>query len=83
MKQKDSANGLTSWECIQRRKGNCKAKMKLNAINDFVEQVQEHTHALSDTRCELTNIRTSIKRKSSSTHDTTQQILGTELANLT
>ena len=57
--------------------------MKLNAIDDFVEQVQEHTHALSDTKCELTNIRTSIKRKSSTTHDTTQQILGTELANLT
>ena len=80
MKLKDSANGLTSWECIQRRNGNCKAKMKLNAIDDLV---QEHTHALSDTRCELTNIRTSIKRKSSTTHDTTQQILGTELANLT
>ena len=80
MKQKDSANGLTSWECIQRRKGNCKAQMKLNAIDDLV---QEHTHALSDTRCELTNIGTSIKRKSSATHGTTQQILGTELANLT
>ena len=56
--------------------------MKLNAIYDFVEQVQEHTHALSATRCELTKVRASIKRKASTTHETAQQILGTELANL-
>ena len=44
--------------------------------------MQEHTHALSATRCELTKVRASIKRKASTTHDTTQQILGTELSNL-
>ena len=82
-KQKDLANGLTSWECIERRKGNCKAKVKLNAIDDFVEQVQEHTHAPSATRCDLTKVCASIKEKASTTHDTTQKILGTELANLT
>ena len=37
VKQKDLANELTSWECTERRKGNCKAKVKLNAIDDFVE----------------------------------------------
>ena len=57
--------------------------MKLNAINDFVEQVKKHTHAPSATRCELTKMRASIKRKASTTQDTTQQISGTELANLT
>ena len=71
VKQKDLANGLTSWECIERRKGNCKAKVKLYAIDDFVEQVQEQTHALSATRCELTKVRASIKRKASTTQDTT------------
>ena len=79
MKQKDLANSLTSWECIEHRQGNCKEKVKLNAINDFAEQVQEYSHALSTTRCELTKVRAS---KTSTTHDTTQQILGTELANL-
>ena len=83
VKQKDLANGLTSWECIELRKGNCKAKVKLNIIDDYVEQVQEHTHAPSATRYELTKVRASIKRNASTTHDTTQQILGTELANLT
>ena len=77
VKQKDLANGPTSWECIERRKGNCKAKVKLNAINYFVKQVQEHTHAPSSTRCELTKVHASIKRKASTTHDTTQQILST------
>ena len=57
--------------------------MILNTIDDFVEQVKERTHAPSATRRELTKVRASIKRKSSTTHDTTQQILGTELANLT
>ena len=70
-KQKYLPNELTSWECIKRRRRNCKAKVKLNAIDDFVERVQEHTHALSVTRCELT-VRASIKRKTSTTHDTTQ-----------
>ena len=77
------ANGLTSRECIERRKENCKAKVKLNANEDFVEQVQEHTRTPSATRCELTKVRAGIKSKASNTHDTTQQILGTELANLT
>ena len=83
VKQKDLADGLTSRKCIERRKGSFKAKVKLNATDDLVEQVQEHTHAPSATRCELTKVRESIKRKASTTHGTTQQILGTELANLT
>ena len=45
VKQKAWANGLTSWECIGHRKGSYKTKLKLNTINDFAEEVQEHTHA--------------------------------------
>ena len=55
VKQKNQANGLT-WEFIERGKGNCKAKVKLNAINDFVKQVQVHIHAPSATRYELTKV---------------------------
>ena len=40
-KQKDLAIGLTSWECTESTEGNFKAKVRLNDINDFVEQVQE------------------------------------------
>ena len=76
MTQKDLINGLTSWKYIERRKGNCKLKVKLNAINDLVEQVQKHTPAPSATRCELNKIHASIKSKASTTHDTTQKIVG-------
>ena len=31
VKQKDLANGLTSWEYIECRKGNCKEKVKVNS----------------------------------------------------
>ena len=83
LKQKDLANGLISRECIEHRKGNCKAKVKLNVINGFLEQVQEQTHAPNATRSELTRVYVSVKKKASAMHDTTQQILGTELAHLT
>ena len=73
MKQKDLANGLTSWECIERKKRNCKGKMKLNVINDFGEQVQERTDAPSATRYELTKVRASNERKASITHNTTSK----------
>ena len=77
------AKGFGYWECIERRKGNWKVKAKLNAIDDFLEQVKEHTHAPSATRCELTKVSASIKWKVSTTRDANQQIFGTEVANLT
>ena len=67
VKQKDLINELTSWECIERRKENCKLKVKLNTIDDFVEQVQEHTHA----RCEVTKVRANIKKKAWTKHSAT------------
>ena len=70
-KQNDLANGLTSCEFIERRKGNFEVKVKLNAVDDFVEQMKEHTHAPSATRCELTEVCASIKRKALTTLRTT------------
>ena len=55
----------------------------MNAIDGFVEQVKKHTHARFAKGCELIKVRASNKRKASTTHDTTQQILGTELVYLT
>ena len=45
--------------------------------------MKEHTHAPPAARCELTKVSASIKRKVSTTRDANQQILGTEVANLT
>ena len=55
----------------------------MNAIDGFVEQVKKHTHAPFAKGCELIKVRASNKRKASTTHDTTQQILGTKLVYLT
>ena len=71
VKQKDLPNELTSWECIERSKVNYKVKVKLNAIDAFVEPVKKQTHASSATRYDLTKVLASSKRKASTTHDTT------------
>ena len=83
VKQKYLANELTSWECIELSKVNYKVKVKLNAIDDFVEPVKKQTHASSATRCDLTKVLASIKRKASTTHDTPLQIFDIDLADLT
>ena len=83
VKQKELADGLTTWECVERRKGNCKAKVKLDASDAFVDQLNDHTHVPSTTKCEITKVRANIKRKATTTQETAQQILGAELTNVT
>ena len=60
------------------RKGQCKATVKLTVTNDFVEQLNEHSHPPSQTKVEVIKIKTGIKRRAQTTHDTCQQILGAE-----
>ena len=36
--KKDLANGITSWEWERRRKGECRASVKLDELDNFVEQ---------------------------------------------
>lgn len=78
------ANDVKCYECEMRRKnGQCKVSVKLDDNNEFIEQINEHTHAPSQTQVEIAKVTTSIKRKAETTLDTPQQILGTELANIT
>ena len=83
VKQKDLANGLTTWECVYRRRGNCNAKIKLNAIGDIEDEINEHTHGPSTTKCEISKVKANIKRKALTTQETAQQILSAELINVT
>ena len=77
------ANEVSSWECILCRKGNqCKATIKLSPTDEFIEQVNEHTHAPSQTEVEVTKVKSRIKRKATTTLETPQQILGTEQRNI-
>ena len=77
------ANEVSSWEFILPRKGNqCKATIKLSPTDEFIDQVNEHTHAPSQTEVEVTKVKSRIKRKTTTTLETPQQILGTELRNI-
>ena len=60
--QKKLANDFTSWECILRRKGHCKARVKLDPNDDFMEQTNQHTHPPNQTNCEVAKVRAGIKR---------------------
>ena len=82
--QKDLADDMTSWECVQRRgsrkyPGTCNARLKLDAGDNFVESVNEHTHPPSKTQCEVSKIKAGIKRRAETTNETTQQVLAREL----
>ena len=80
--QKELSNNLQSWECVLRRKGQCKIKLKLHMNGEFVGEINEHTHPPSQDQIEVTKIKASIKRRSQATHDTPQQILGAALQNI-
>ena len=75
--QKNLANEITSWDFDLRRNNNnqCKARVKLTATDEFVEEVNVHTRPPSRTQVEVAKVKSSIKRKSTTTQDTSQQIL--------
>ena len=50
--------------------------------DQFIDQVNEHTHAPSQTEVEVTKVKSRIKRKATTTLETPQQILRTELRNI-
>ena len=77
--QKDLANGVESWECEQRRKNTCKAKVKMQ-YDRIVGRVNEHSHAPNRTKVEVTKVRADMKRRAETTVDAPQRILSDGLA---
>ena len=47
--QKNLANDVISWEYEKRRREECKAKIKLDEAGNFLERINNHTHAPSET----------------------------------
>ena len=80
--KKNVANGMTSWECELRRKGYCRASIKLNELDNFVEQVNEHTYPPSVTKCEITKVKESIKRRERDSLDNPREIVSVEVHNV-
>ena len=81
--QKTLANDVSSWECSLRRKGQCKARVKLTSDDQFIEQTNEHTHPPSETNCEMARVKAEIKRRAETSNDTSRQILAGELGGVT
>ena len=81
--RRNLSEGSSVWECIYRRKGyQCNAKVKLSPLDKFLDEIHEHTRAPSQTECQVTKVKSGIKRRAEETEETTQQILGTELRNI-
>ena len=80
--QKNLANDATSWECEKRRRRECKTKIKLDEAGNFLDQINDHTHAPSETKCETAQVRANTKRTATETQDPTQVILGSELGGI-
>ena len=79
--EKNLANDVT-WECEKRRRGECKAKIKLDETGNFLERINNHTHAPSETKCEIAKVRANIKRRATETQDPVQVILRRELGGI-
>ena len=51
-------------------------------MNEVVEEINEHTHLPSQPEVEILRVKSSIKRRAETTHETGQQILAGELQGL-
>ena len=80
--KKNLASGITSWEWELRRKGECRASVKLDELDNFVDQVNGHTHPPSATKCETTKIKENIKRRARYGLDNPRKIVSTEVQNV-
>ena len=80
--KKSLPNGITSWECELRRKGECRASIKLDELDNFVEQVNDHTHPPSVAKCQTTKVKENIKRRARDRLDNPREIVSAEVQNV-
>ena len=62
VKQKKLANGVVSWECEQRWRNSCNAKIKVRG-EEIVGNVNTHNYAAEPCRKETLQIKNTIKRR--------------------
>ena len=80
--KKRLANDISSWECELRRKGQCRATVKLEPTDEYICMLNEHTHPPSQTKCEVTQVKVGIKRRATETRDNARNILAVEVGNI-
>ena len=76
-----------AWRMMQhhksvkkRRRRECKAKLKLHETGNFLERINDLTHAPFEKKCGMTKVRANIKRRA--THVPAQVILGGQLGGI-
>ena len=60
----------------KRRGGECTAKIKLDEAGNFLQRINNQTHAPSKTKSGKAKVRENIKRRATETQDPAQVILG-------
>ena len=79
--QKTLADDVQSWECTERRKSTCRARVKI--LNDqIIARLNQHTHAPNRTRVEVQKVRVQMKRRAETTLDPPHRIISDGLANV-
>lgn len=71
----------TVYECEQRRKGLCKARVKVKN-SAIVEQQNEHTHAGDHARVEALKVRNALKRSALETQQPAAQIIAENISSI-
>ena len=65
-----------------RRKSDCCASIKSEKLNNFVEQVSDHTDPSSATKCETMKVKANFKRRACDSLDNPRKIINTEVQNV-
>ena len=58
------------------------SKVEFTILDEFIGQINEHPHPPSQMQVEVTKVKASIKWKAEATEKTSQQILASELKNI-
>ena len=78
--KKTLVNDVKCFECTLRYVEGANVKLvKLLANDEFLNQLNFHTHPLSQEKVEVTKIKSKIKDRANTSNETPQQILGAEL----
>ena len=79
MYQKDLADEVASWQCELRRRGQCKARVRLDRNNEFLQELNDHTHPPIKRKVEVVKVKASIRRRAETSLGTPQQIITSKL----
>ena len=80
--QKKLAGNRQSWECEFRRQRLCKAKVQLNAQDQYYGHTNEHTHAPNIAKLQADTVIANIRHRARTTLETPQQIITQSVARM-